>query len=74
MSSDHTFVNSRGGTWHEYVAQYIKNEETARLISAAPDLFKALNALLEDFGGDAEGPLIDSAKAAVAKARGEATK
>lgn len=42
----------------------------ADLIAAAPDLYKALNDLIEDFS-DAEGELIDNAKAVLAKARGE---
>lgn len=47
-------------------------EVNANLIASAPELFEALSALIDDFG-DANGPLIDKAKAALAKARGETT-
>lgn len=41
----------------------------ARMLAAAPELHDALHDLLDDLG-DASGPLIDAAKAALAKARG----
>ena len=43
----------------------------ARLISAAPDMFDALQAIVDAFG-DQDSILIDQAKAALAKAKGEA--
>lgn len=59
---------------YKVVGQYVVASdlpcEDAWLIAAAPDLCDALSALIDDFG-DAEGPLIDKAKAALAKARGE---
>lgn len=42
----------------------------ARLITAAPDLFEALQDMLRDFGPDYKGPTIDAARAAIARARG----
>lgn len=46
------------------------SERDAHLIAAAPDLYAALEALVDDFG-DAEGDLINAAKSALAKARGD---
>ena len=81
----HVFVDSRyqvccGRAGYECCGQpdvsgdYFQIAETsecnAPIIAAAPDLHSALAALIDDFG-DAEGPLIDKAKAALAKARGE---
>ena len=51
--------------WHRR-----QDERDAALAAAAEDLYEALAALIDDLG-DAEGPLIDAAKAALAKARGE---
>ena len=48
-----------------------RQEARANVLAASIDLYKALGALLDDIGGDAEGPLIENAKAALAKARGE---
>ena len=59
----------------------ICSEADARLIAAAPDLLEALQSLLPmldewhdefpDHVGDKEGPAIDAARAAIAKATGE---
>lgn len=48
-----------------------KAEANARLISAAPDMFQALQAICDAFG-DQNSLLVDQCKAALAKARGEA--
>jgi hypothetical protein len=47
------------------------NKANANLISAAPDMFDALQAICDAFG-DQDSILIDQAKAALSKAKGEA--
>lgn len=47
------------------------SEENVRLASAAPDLYRALAAILADCEGDVTGEPWDAARAALAKARGE---
>ena len=47
------------------------NKANANLISAAPDMFDALQAICDAFG-DQDSILIDQCKAALAKAKGEA--
>lgn len=46
-------------------------DETASLIAAAPELLEALEAMLETFEPSNNLPIIDTARAAVSKARGE---
>lgn len=53
---------------------FVANASTlsnARLISAAPDMFEALQCVV-DLLGDQEGIFIDQCKVALAKAKGEA--
>ena len=56
VSSDHDFPNSNGTTHRQYVAQIVGNPETARAISAVPEMMEALEpfarfaAALESFG------------------------
>ena len=47
------------------------NKANAYLISACPDMLEALQAICDAFG-DQDSLLIDQAKAALAKAKGEA--
>jgi len=47
------------------------NSANANLISAAPNMFDALQAIVDAFG-DQDSLLIDQCKAALAKAKGEA--
>ena len=47
-----------------------KAKANARLISAAPDMFQALQAIVDAFG-DQNSLLIDQCKAALAKAEGK---
>ena len=47
------------------------SKEDALLISAAPDMFQALQAIVDAFG-DQDSLLIDQCKAALAKAKGVA--
>ena len=49
----------------------MENLSNANLISAAPDMFQALQAICDAFG-DQDNLLIAQAKAAIAKAKGEA--
>lgn len=53
-----------------HVNPYLANESeaNARLISAAPDMFDALRAIVDAFG-DQDSLLIDQCKAALAKAK-----
>lgn len=56
--------------WGETVNDGINKIEDARLIAAAPDLLEALQAIIDT--GFAGGPQGHRAKAAIAKATGEA--
>jgi hypothetical protein len=49
-------------------------EASAHLIAAAPDLYEALESLVDEVTnhGEADGAILDSARAALTKARGEA--
>lgn len=47
-----------------------ENASNAMLISAAPDMFDALQAIVDAFG-DQDSLLIDQCKAALSKAKGE---
>jgi hypothetical protein len=49
----------------------LENHANANLIAASPDMFDALQAICDAFG-DQDSLLIDQAKAALAKAKGEA--
>jgi hypothetical protein len=49
----------------------LTNDTIPRLISATPDMFQALQAIVDAFG-DQNSLLIDQCKAALAKAKGEA--
>jgi len=66
----------KGGTKIAALEQMPGNYESermanARLISAAPDMFQALQAICDAFG-DQDSLLIDQCKAALAKAKGAA--
>lgn len=54
----------------EICALHSGNEANANLISACPDMFDALQAIVDAFG-DQDSLLIDQCKAALAKAKGE---
>ena len=54
--SDHDFPNSNGTTHRQYVAQIVGNPETARAISAVPDMMEALESVL--IGGNHLGLVI----------------
>lgn len=67
-------VSAAGGLGDYDVASSIYYDEDARLIAAAPDLFRALDQLLDDMGDDGLSvcqAAKDQAKAALAKACGE---
>lgn len=49
-----------------------ETEAISRLISAAPDMLRALKLALDDFGPDCVGETIDAMRDAVAKAEGRA--
>lgn len=51
-----------------------QQQANARLIAAAPDLYEALESLVDEVTnhGEADGAILDSARAALTKARGEA--
>ena len=55
-------------------AYAVENEASAHLIAAAPDLYEALESLVDEVTnhGEADGAILDSARAALTKARGEA--
>lgn len=80
VRTDHVFRNKSGGTWHEYVAQYICDVPTANLLAASPDLYAALETLLKEMQAmaersdlvcDDEALAMIEAKAALSKARVE---
>ena len=55
----------------EICALHSGNEANANLIASAPDMFDALQAIVDAFG-DQYSLLIDQCKAALSKAKGEA--
>ena len=64
------FMATHGGSR----SSWEKIQAEAALISAAPDLYEALADLCRSGGPDDGGDVFEKAKAALAKARGEATK
>lgn len=59
----------------EIVAYDVASGDVAHLIAAAPDLYEALDRMVEiyDIGEMTDMPELDAALAALAKARGETT-
>lgn len=72
----HAVANAE--VYHTHFGGVAETQANARLIAAAPEILKSLK-LIVDFGGDCydidsgklKGDLIDQARAALAKAKGE---
>jgi hypothetical protein len=62
------------GYWEVWTQNWgggINQEANARLISAAPDLLEALEEIVSHDAWASDAPILASAKAAIAKAKGE---
>lgn len=65
-------LSHRYSVYHNGPLVYVERGEDARLISAAPDLLAAIEGLLNALPSATTHPAIKAARAAIAKATGEA--